>query len=601
MQNRLFYRRSAMIPDRARLFVLLAATLFLLLTGTISRVFAQGATVAEIHGIDLQTVRTAGFVLEQAGTVNVAATCVDDRKTRPISTMAWILDANTRRPVWEFDAEDAKGRGKRLLELSQQVQLPAGAYETYYASFLSWQYANWRGRGIGDVVRNVMDEIFDRDDWGKEDEWQEKYEEVRGDLGINVRSSTSSRPVQNVDALAKEFLARAFVTATRVGDDSFVVEGFELKRGMDVDIYAIGEIIDDDRYDSAWIMNTASRQRVWEMGRRNTVHAGGAEKNRMSRDRVRLSPGKYAVFYASDGSHSATAWNAPPPYDPVFWGVTLLVRDRDDLRNVSRFEYENVPLGNAIVQLRGMRDDEHRSAGFSVTRPTAVRVYALGEGRNGHMFDYGWIMNADTRERVWIMEHRYTEHAGGAMKNRLFDGVIELDAGDYEAYFITDDSHAYNEWNSDRPFDPAAWGMTIVPADPNDAKRLTPFNSTARANHLAQITRVGDDVETYRDFLLDKDSRIRVYALGEGQNRTMYDYGWIENRDTGRVVWEMTYRMTEHAGGANKNRMTNTVVMLPAGNYRLHYRSDDSHSYKDWNSAPPVDIDYWGITVSRAR
>lgn len=600
MQNRLFYRRSAMIPDRARLFVLLAATLFLLATGTISRVFAQGATVAEINSIDLQTVRSSGFVLEQAATISVGATCVDDRKTRPISTMAWILDANTRRPVWEFDPDDAKKRGKRLLELKQQVELPAGAYETYYASFLNWQH-DWRGRRIGDIVRNVMDEIFDRDDWGSGDEWQEKYEEVRGDLGVNVRTSASARSVQNVNALAKDFLARAFVTATRVGDDSYLVEGFELNRTMDVDIYSIGEIIDDDRYDYAWIINTDSRRRVWEMDSRNTVHAGGADKNRMSRDRVRLPEGKYAVFYTSDGSHSATEWNAPPPYDPVFWGVTVLVRDRDDLRNVSRFEYENVPLANAIVQLRGMRDDEHRSAGFSVSRPTALRIYALGEGRDGRMFDYGWIIDSETRERVWMMEHRYTEHAGGAVKNRLFDDVVELDAGDYEAHYVTDDSHSYGDWNSDRPFDPAAWGMTIVPADPADANRLTPFDPTARASHLAQIVRVGDDEERYRDFTLEKDSRIRVYALGEGVDRTMYDYGWIENSDTGRVVWEMTYRMTEHAGGANKNRMTNTVVMLPKGNYRLYYRSDDSHSYDDWNASPPIDIEYWGITVSRAR
>jgi len=118
-------------------------------------------------------------------------------------------------------------------------------------------------------------------------------------------------------------------------------------------------------------------------------------------------------------------------------------------------------------------------------------------------------------------------------------------------------------------------------------------------NIVAQIVRMRDDADQSDNFKLDRSTRLRVYAIGEGQGREMYDYGWIEDARNGSVVWEMTYPMTFHAGGGRKNRMVNTTIMLDRGEYRLRWRSDDSHSYGDWNVDPPEDQEYWGITLYR--
>jgi hypothetical protein len=79
----------------------------------------------------------------------------------------------------------------------------------------------------------------------------------------------------------------------------------------------------------------------------------------------------------------------------------------------------------------------------------------------------------------------------------------------------------------------------------------------------------------------------------------MYDYAWIENSRTGRIVWEMTYRKTERAGGARKNRMFDDSIFLEAGEYEVFYESDDSHSFVDWNDSPPHDPVHWGVTITR--
>jgi hypothetical protein len=81
----------------------------------------------------------------------------------------------------------------------------------------------------------------------------------------------------------------------------------------------------------------------------------------------------------------------------------------------------------------------------------------------------------------------------------------------------------------------------------------------------------------------------------------MYDYGWIENAKTKKVVWEMTYRKTDPAGGARKNRMFDDTIMLDKGEYIVYFVTDGSHSFKDWNAARPRDPSHWGITIREVK
>jgi CubicO group peptidase (beta-lactamase class C family) len=113
---------------------------------------------------------------------------------------------------------------------------------------------------------------------------------------------------------------------------------------------------------------------------------------------------------------------------------------------------------------------------------------------------------------------------------------------------------------------------------------------------IAQIVGVTDDANKQIEFDLPRTQSVRVFAIGEGQGGEMFDYGWIESAETGKAVWEMKAPETGHAGGAEKNRIVDAVVTLRAGKYKLHYKSDDSHSFDNWNSLPP-DINFWGIAL----
>jgi len=73
------------------------------------------------------------------------------------------------------------------------------------------------------------------------------------------------------------------------------------------------------------------------------------------------------------------------------------------------------------------------------------------------------------------------------------------------------------------------------------------------------------------------------------------DFGWIEDAK-GKKVWTMTAYFSKHAGGALKNQLADTVIKLKAGKYKLHYQTDESHSWNSWD-APPPHTAFYGIVV----
>lgn len=113
---------------------------------------------------------------------------------------------------------------------------------------------------------------------------------------------------------------------------------------------------------------------------------------------------------------------------------------------------------------------------------------------------------------------------------------------------------------------------------------------------LAEIVRVPDNADQTAEFTVLQEQSVRVFAIGEGQTGEMFDYGWIEDEKTSKRVWEMKQPETKPAGGAPKNRLIDVSVTLPAGKYKLRYKSDDSHSFDTWNAFPPA-INFWGIAL----
>jgi hypothetical protein len=113
---------------------------------------------------------------------------------------------------------------------------------------------------------------------------------------------------------------------------------------------------------------------------------------------------------------------------------------------------------------------------------------------------------------------------------------------------------------------------------------------------LAEIAEVGNSTQRTVDFTLKREQPIRIYAIGEITQDGNWDWGWIESAVAGEKLWEMSFENTVPAGGSAKNRKADLSLRLPAGDYRLHYQSDESHAYMEWNDAAPDHL-FWGIHI----
>jgi hypothetical protein len=572
--------------------VVLSALFGLVLTGTAA---AQGGNLlVDIRELSPHELRSEGFVLEGPQHLAIEAVgaaakrngvFVRQDQDREWRGNAWILDARTREVVWELRAADDTRSRRELEQFSGDVELAAGAYEVYFASFS----ALWR---TDNNVLRWLTGSRDRD--GYDDNG------LSENFRLSVRGTGRRLSQAELQNLRDRYRGNALFTLTANPRPGSEQKGFELSKPTEVEIYAIGEAREDSAFDYGWIVDANTGKKVWSFDYRRSRHAGGALKNRIARDTRTRPAGRYAAIFASDDSHDPREWNAAPPFDPTNWGLTLRVTP-EDRSSIKLFDYDPTPSDQAIVALTRTRNSQTRSQGFKLLAPMEVRVYALGEGSAGEMFDYGWIIDAKTRRRVWVMDYDRTDHAGGADKNRVSNQVIRLDPGNYVVYFQTDGSHAFRTWNSTAPIGEDDWGISLFPASGTlDRDKIAPLDEVADepGEVIARVINIGDDEARLRTFTLDRDTDVRIYALGEGDG-SMFDYAWIENRDSGRTVWEMTYRMTEHAGGASKNRLFDGVIRLPAGEYSLRYKSDGSHSPDSWNADPPFDPAKWGVTLYR--
>lgn len=528
-------------------------------------------------------------------------------KSDEMFAYGWIINADTRRLVWKMDVDNTR-RSRDDREFDGQITLEPGRYEVYFAAATFAYHStfshfnlniNHREKPLFGSLRDGGKNVFSifKGIWSDdiEKEWNKRAPQWGIELLVD---EARARSIASFDP--PRALPNTVLQATGVGENSLVRTGFRLSEPTTLLVYAVGEGRGgDDMFDYGWIIDAVSRKRVWEMTWRNSSRAGGADKNIESTSELKLGTGDYIAYFVSDGSHSPLDWNAAPPHDPFYWGMTISTKTEAEARNVTT--YKPAENQNVIVQLTRVRDNEYRTEGFTLKEDTPVRIYAFGE-RSGsrRMADYAVITDARTRNKVWQMDVDRTLHAGGAQKNRYIDEVVTLPKGNYIVSYTSDDSHSFESWNADPPFDPENYGITVMGAGPGFSKSVvTTYVEERDKNIIAQIVRVGDDERKQETFKLDRTTRVRIYAIGEGQNRKMYDYGWIEDAKSGRVVWEMTYSMTFHAGGGRKNRMVNTTFLLDKGEYRLYYASDDSHSFNRWNVDPPDDPTYWGITLYR--
>jgi len=536
---------------------------------------------------------------------------VSDPADASLAAYGWILRRDDGQVAWRMRPERARVERRSLAHVQDTVLLEAGTYDVYFTS-----YGNDRGGRRG---TSFLERLSGQQSWQHDArKWMLALRSADGKLNSLTR-------VGHEDA-APGGGQQVIWRSEPVRNGREVTYLFEVRRPTAVRVQAVGEI-DHQPRDYGWIEDALSGERRWEMTLDNTEPAGGSAKNRQFIGEVSLRPGLYRAVFEADDSHAYGGWRANPPFNPRGWGMTLAASAPGAAQAVVPFD----PWSSRepILSILRVPDDVKRSIEFAVDRPLPVTVYALGEIVHGERFDYGWLETEGGRV-IWEMDGDKARHAGGHDKNREASGFLILEPGTYRLFYQTDDSHAYDGWNSDAPTHPERWGVALFPlasSAPDGAVRILretsegpdsqdwggppppappkpppltdPHIAAAPGELLVKRTGVGNEANIVTTFKLPEASRVHIQATGEITPRGRFDYGWIERNDNGELVWEMTWDNTTPAGGDDRNRTFNGVIELPAGSYTVRFQSDLSHAYGDFGGRGPQHPEGWGILVRR--
>lgn len=114
------------------------------------------------------------------------------------------------------------------------------------------------------------------------------------------------------------------VEIQKVGDYADISKDFVLTEDKKALIVSVGEgLFQWNMVDYGWLENEAG-DTLWKSNDLyKTYHAGGNGKNREQIGILELKKGRYKLNYLTDDSHSVKSFNAPPPQDTLFWGISL--------------------------------------------------------------------------------------------------------------------------------------------------------------------------------------------------------------------------------------------------------------------------------------
>ena len=404
------------------------------------------------------------------------------------------------------------------------------------------------------------------------------------------------------------------VTLSEIGRGDLEHQAFRIEEPTRVNITALGSLESKDANRSAdavmaaypWIVRRSDRSLVWRMDPSHSEIEDGTLLR--TEESVQLQPGDYDLYFASFGSSRGSSsshrffgvrltdhWTA----DRKHWQVALKA-ENGELESLKGTldSYGPEAMPNVIWTSGTMRDDRTAEQVLSVDEEARVSIYSVGEiCDDSDCGDRGTVESLSQDRVIWTMTRDNSRPAGGSKSNFVFDGSIELKPGLYRVSYSTDGGHAYGRWFGNPPYDPAAWGLTLYAADRRTADRVHPFDVWEERTPIIELAPAGNDARLEQAFEVNETVDVLLYAMGEVHGDQEYDYGWLENLDTGELVWKMSAGKVQHAGGSSDNSIGEGVVRLEPGKYVLHYQSDDSHAWDSWLRRAPEHPERWGITM----
>ncbi|TLP80254.1 sensor histidine kinase [Maribacter sp. ACAM166] len=224
-------------------------------------------------------------------------------------------------------------------------------------------------------------------------------------------------------------------------------------------------------------------------------------------------------------------------------------------------------------------------------------VRSIAEDTDGTLWLGTWGDGLIELDKNYQELNRYNYEAKNS--NSISNNQVRLIKKDHQGKFWVGTNNGLNI------FDPSTGNFQRLASKGNmqypqnlveELEKLSSSNQS-----IGLIDNVRDLEDRSQPITIETKGTYWVLSVGEGDTRSMVDYGWIENaqKDT---IWSFGRNEdTFYAGGGAKNRIVIAPLTLIPGSYVLRYKADDSHAYEKWNENPPNQTSLYGITLIKPK
>jgi serine phosphatase RsbU (regulator of sigma subunit)/ligand-binding sensor domain-containing protein len=176
---------------------------------------------------------------------------------------------------------------------------------------------------------------------------------VGGNVSLNIMNGKTKKISRISDGLSsvypqelinllkqKDKEKKQLAEIKEVGDAQDLTQKFSISQSGEYLIVSAGEGVlrDSSMVDYGWIEDNKGNK-VWTSEHiLKSFYLGGAPKNRVSAEVIKLAPGQYSLRYISDNSHGYNVWNANPAYDREFWGIKIYpLNDEREIQSIRNY------------------------------------------------------------------------------------------------------------------------------------------------------------------------------------------------------------------------------------------------------------------------
>ena len=196
------------------------------------------------------------------------------------------------------------------------------------------------------------------------------------------------------------------------------------------------------------------------------------------------------------------------------------------------FAGQSLAQDDILADLQNLHKRDIKVEGFILNETQSVSIKVVAASRKHPLWTRAWILNSDTRERVWDMRHASSNDEDHS--TATYTDKVSLPKGTYEVYYASFPYSFSNinglsglidflgdevfHWVDDDSFSGDYKNLSVIVTGQGtrlNEEAVKKLQDEYKKNSFFSMSGLWDNQYEHQGFILDKPTDLSIYALGE--------------------------------------------------------------------------------------